>query len=142
MTAAHTGDRCDLPTDTERKGSWKPTVEDAVGWTDDRVVRAVYLRHLLVDEKLPIRLIGARIDGDLDLEGGRSITLSLPQSVLTGTAGGSAGRRSPGTHGSAGRRSPADRATVGPTTKTSPPRMAHRPGSATGRQSASNVAAM
>ncbi|WP_042377252.1 pentapeptide repeat-containing protein, partial [Gordonia alkanivorans] len=87
LADTHTGHLCDLRTDTERKSlSWKPTAKDAACWTDDRVVRADYLRHLLIDKKLPINLIGARIDGDLHLEGGRAVTLNLPQSVLTGTA--------------------------------------------------------
>ncbi|AZZ80125.1 hypothetical protein C5O27_02625 [Gordonia alkanivorans] len=65
---------------------WDPSAKDAATWAHNRVVRAAFLRHLLLDKTLPIELTGARVDGDLRLYGGRPVRLALRRCVLDGTA--------------------------------------------------------
>ncbi|MFC0313586.1 pentapeptide repeat-containing protein [Gordonia phosphorivorans] len=76
----------DFRADNEQHDTWRPTAEQAQQWGDDRVVRAVFLKHLLVDRGLPVQMKGARIDGDLDLSKSASVTLSASYSVFAGNA--------------------------------------------------------
>ena len=76
----------DFRADNEQIDFWRPTAEQAQQWGDDRVVRAVFLKHLLVDRGLPVQMKGARIDGDLDLSKSASVTLSASYSVFAGNA--------------------------------------------------------
>ena len=73
LAAAAAGEPVDL-------GVGPFTLAEMQDWHDDRAVRALVLRHLLVDNEWPvdargIRLSGVRISGHLDLEGG---TLRCP----------------------------------------------------------------
>ncbi|AFR51582.1 MULTISPECIES: pentapeptide repeat-containing protein [Gordonia] len=79
--------QCNLLTPAEQaEPAWGPSAEVAAIWSEDRQVRADFLRHLLIDQQLPVHLTGARIDGNLYLTGGHTLTLSLPRCILTGAA--------------------------------------------------------
>ena len=84
LAAATAGQECDVRTTSDRTALWVPSVDEATGWGEDRNVRAGYLRHLLIDLHLPVHLRGARIDGDLTVGHGHSLTLSTPACVYTG----------------------------------------------------------
>ena len=88
LAACRNNDPCDLRIeDAERRLGWSPTSDLAAKWGPERVVRAEYLRHLLVDQHLPVDLVGARIDGDLDCAGQEELQLLLGACVINGNAG-------------------------------------------------------
>ncbi|MCF3939567.1 pentapeptide repeat-containing protein [Gordonia tangerina] len=87
LVATEADEACDLRTSSERADpTWVPSIEAATGPTDDRKVRADYLRHLMLDQQLSIHLIGARIDGNLDLSGSHALTVNTERCVYTGNA--------------------------------------------------------
>lgn len=87
LLAAVTDDRvCDFRTADERNNSsWTPTPDEAAQWTEERAVRAEYVQHLIVDERMEVAIRGARIDGHLKLRVA-TLTLYLADCILTGDA--------------------------------------------------------
>mgnify|MGYP005989499629 FL=1 len=86
LEAAHRGQSCDFRTAIESGPGWVPNTKDAASWGVDRVLRGAFLRHLVVADGLSVDLVGARIDGDLDLSNKLVPLLILGQCVVTGNA--------------------------------------------------------
>ena len=61
-----------------------PSTEDSARWGDERIVRAEFLRHLLITLGTPVDICGARVDGDLDLGGASLPSIKLTHCIITG----------------------------------------------------------